>query len=58
LRVRWEKFFQIEAAILLMKKRFLLPRQVSRKALVEEGPMPHIKEKESKHGNDKERARG
>ncbi len=36
----------------------LIPRRVSRKVLVEEGPMQHIKEKESKNGNDKERARG
>lgn len=58
LRARWEKFFQIEAATLLVKKRFLIPRRVSRKVLVEEGPMPPIKEKESKNGNNRERAKG
>lgn len=58
LRARYEKFFQFETATLLVKKRLLIPRRVSRKVLVEEGSMQPIKEKESTHGNDKERARG
>jgi hypothetical protein len=58
-KARSEKFFQMEACTLLVKKRFLIPRRISRKVLVEEGPMSTSKkEKESNNGNDKERAKG
>jgi hypothetical protein len=56
LGARFEKFFSLEAATILVKKRLLIPQQVSRNVLVEEGSMEPIKEKEGKHG--KERARG
>jgi hypothetical protein len=40
------------------EETFPHPTKFLRKILVEEGPMPHIKEKESQNGNEKERAKG
>jgi pyridoxine/pyridoxamine 5'-phosphate oxidase len=43
-KARSEKVFQMQACTLLVKQRFLIPRRISRKGLVEEGPVQHSKE--------------